>query len=364
MIDFMNVQKPKRIYSLGCEGSKWEIIRNILQENKISLLIDIRRYNKTSGSSFNQRRLEKMCSDLDIEYIHESNLAPSKELIRYINRETAAIHEKYKILYLICKNQYQNNEDLMRDNIRDLREEKREELSAKRLEFVKRFRSEIASGNKTDLCRALIDRSDRPCFFGNEKYNHLNLSCRKVLLEQAIGPKETAIQIIHLREWFYHTGRVHDLRQIFDHVNEEYFEGKLKRSEVAFTWYRLQSGDSQFMFGFFRKPYEVYINAALDTEAVPVYFINAVFYHEMVHYIRYRDGLPSGHSVDFYRKELDFKDAGKAFHYRRGFFEQYLPEIRAELGLAAKAKEDGDEELEALFQKLEQILTGEANGNQ
>jgi len=91
---------------------------------------------------------------------------------------------------------------------------------------------------------------------------------------------------------------------------------------------------------------------------VPEFFINALFYHEIIHYRRFRNGLPYDHTTDFFIDELVFEQAGKTFHFSRHFFSKHLPEIEAEMELAKIQLCDYDKTLDPLFQYIDQIMTG------
>jgi hypothetical protein len=79
-------------------------------------------------------------------------------------------------------------------------------------------------------------------------------------------------------------GRVHDLQRIYDRLNGRYFGNGLK---VPLTWGRgsgrarrggLTFGSYDPVLGLIR------IHPVLDRREVPVYFIESVVYHEMLHH--------------------------------------------------------------------------------
>jgi hypothetical protein len=79
-------------------------------------------------------------------------------------------------------------------------------------------------------------------------------------------------------------GRVHDLRFVYDRLNERFFAGKLR---VPITWGRgsgrarrggLTFGSYDPVLGLIR------IHPVLDRREVPAYFLESVVYHEMLHH--------------------------------------------------------------------------------
>ena len=177
------------------------------------------------------------------------------------------------------------------------------------------------------------------------------------------------VKIVHLHENFYHQGRVYNLRDVFRHVNEHYFDNKLSPREFSFSWSKsLASGEKRFTFGQFRPPNQILMNRDLDVNphVVPEFFINAVFYHEVVHYRRYRDGLDYDHVVDFFVEELKHENAGDKFHFKKDFRQRNYPAIEEEIGevikkemaLARIRTDNYDKALEPLFQYIDQLMTG------
>lgn len=341
------MEKAKRVYSLGHEGSKPYIIRSILHENQITHLIDIRRRNEYRGSPFNQDRVRDLCNDAQVTYVHEPNLSPSPALLREESQKGKLIREMFP----------------GRDKAHRLQRMKAFfEYTEK--EFKGRYVEELEQSGGHKIFAGPLNEAERPCFFSKERYDKLSLSHRKMLLDHCLGRSGLDTKAIHLREWFYHTGRIHDLREAFDHVNRNHFGNKLKRSEVAFSWStRLTGGAHKFIWGQFRAPNLILMNRKLDVSVVPEFFINGVFHHELIHYTRFRDGLDFRHTVDFYVEVLDFGESGKKFWYGKEFFDRHFPEIQEELELAKSGIEDVDKSMEPLFRYIDQIMTGKADSD-
>lgn len=109
-------------------------------------------------------------------------------------------------------------------------------------------------------------------------------------------------------------GRYHDLSEIFQSINEEYFSGRVS---AFITW-----GDKRPRRAAARRTLGSYssisntirINPMLDSGKVPGYFMGLLVYHEMLHADM---GIENGskrrllHSKEFKRREKLFK------HYER-----------------------------------------------
>jgi hypothetical protein len=108
-------------------------------------------------------------------------------------------------------------------------------------------------------------------------------------------------------------GKSHDLREIFDRVNEGYFGGNL--NEVLITWGR-RSGTRKTprtsikLGSYSAQERLVRIHPVLDRAWVPRYFVSYVVYHELVHHvvppIRV-NGYTQLHPPEFLRRERQFR---------------------------------------------------------
>jgi hypothetical protein len=74
-------------------------------------------------------------------------------------------------------------------------------------------------------------------------------------------------------------GRHHDLSELFDRINREYFEGELQRPHVGWSmrnWRR--------QFGCYDPgPNQIVLNRRMDQRGVPRFVVEYVLYHEMLH---------------------------------------------------------------------------------
>ncbi|MBF0456673.1 MAG: SprT-like domain-containing protein [Nitrospirae bacterium] len=110
-------------------------------------------------------------------------------------------------------------------------------------------------------------------------------------------------------------GKYHNLKLIYEAINEEYFNGQLalditwgrRQTKTVYRKRRLGSYDSTGSL--------IRIHPALDKSNVPRYFIEYVVYHEMLHAalgIQVKNGRRSIHGREFKRRERLFRDFDRA----------------------------------------------------
>ena len=107
------------------------------------------------------------------------------------------------------------------------------------------------------------------------------------------------------------TGQVYDLKNMYQALNEEYFDQPLG---LHITWFgeKRRSVGKRVTFGLFHDPLRlIKINRLLDNRHFPDYFVAYVIYHEMLHYVcpTYVDekGQKHIHSKAFKEQEKKFK---------------------------------------------------------
>ena len=115
-------------------------------------------------------------------------------------------------------------------------------------------------------------------------------------------------------------GRYHDLRELFDEINSEYFDNAIdsiitwgsrcSRSAVRRRTLGSYSGGSNI----------IRINPVLDKKTVPRYFVAFVIYHEMLHAAI--GALKRGerrvvHSREFRKRERCFRDYDRAIAWEK-----------------------------------------------
>lgn len=111
-------------------------------------------------------------------------------------------------------------------------------------------------------------------------------------------------------------GNVYDLREVYEYLNDYYFGGVL---DLSITWYGKSyiKNRSRFTFGLYFQPLKlIKIHKMLDSLEIPLYFIEYVIYHEMLHHVcpSYYDesGRNHVHTPEFKKREKTFKDFKKA----------------------------------------------------
>jgi hypothetical protein len=121
------------------------------------------------------------------------------------------------------------------------------------------------------------------------------------LIERRRAPRSTVIRT---------TGRVHDLRLIFDELNRHYFGGEL---ESKITWgrnaHRGRRRSSIRLGSFSVEEDLIRVHPGLDQAWVPALYVGWVVYHEMlhaVHPIRRLNGRLRFHSESFQQDEQRF----------------------------------------------------------
>lgn len=118
-------------------------------------------------------------------------------------------------------------------------------------------------------------------------------------------------------------GEVYDLKEIYDRVNERYFEGKLAL-KICWVGNRQSMPRRKVMFGSYNQEKQlIKIHRRLDQSHVPSHFIDFIVYHEMLHHV-----LPPIRKL-FRRRQIHHA----AFRAREKQFEHYalVQQFRGEL---------------------------------
>jgi hypothetical protein len=122
-------------------------------------------------------------------------------------------------------------------------------------------------------------------------------------------------------------GQAHDLREVYDRLNRRFFAGTL---QVPLTWGRgsgrarrggLTFGSYDPVLGLIR------IHPVLDRRDVPLYFLESVVYHEMLHH--HLGGVPDGAGRTVYHSRA-FRVAEARYPWHRQALEwekQNLPHL-------------------------------------
>ena len=118
-------------------------------------------------------------------------------------------------------------------------------------------------------------------------------------------------------------GAVYNLQEIYDSLNREYFDAKLK---LRISWFG--RGDkaprTRIIFGSYHPHHQlIKVNRLLDKEGVPLHFVRYIVYHEMLHNVhppkRKRRGRHHIHHPEFKAREREFKE----FSLSRAFIEEW-----------------------------------------
>lgn len=115
-------------------------------------------------------------------------------------------------------------------------------------------------------------------------------------------------------------GRFHDLKKIFDDLNNEYFEERITSS---INWGKQSSRRlvrKRLLGSYCGHTNTIRINPVLDRKKTPLYFIKYVVYHEMLHStvraVR-KNGRRLVHNSEFRKRERLFKEYEKAMSWER-----------------------------------------------
>jgi len=107
-----------------------------------------------------------------------------------------------------------------------------------------------------------------------------------------------------------HEGKYFDLRKIFDRLNERHFRGRLRGYKVMWGRRRKHRPKDHFVFGTIQEEDRVIrINPLLDQPFVPLWFLQYVLYHEMLHSVvpdEVYGGRRRVHTDEFNRRERRF----------------------------------------------------------
>ncbi len=105
-------------------------------------------------------------------------------------------------------------------------------------------------------------------------------------------------------------GRYFDLRKIFDKLNARYFRGRLRGYQVIWGRRRKHRPKDYFVFGTIQEEDRIIrINILLDQPFVPLWFLQYVLYHEMLHSVVPDEIVGRRrrvHTEEFNRREQEF----------------------------------------------------------
>ncbi|MBX3158738.1 MAG: hypothetical protein KF773_22405 [Deltaproteobacteria bacterium] len=123
-------------------------------------------------------------------------------------------------------------------------------------------------------------------------------------------------------------GEHHDLRSIFDELNERYFDNRI---DAAITWGartgRPRRRNSIKMGSYSVEDRLIRIHRSLDRAFVPHFFVAWIVFHEMlhqVHDIRVKNGRREFHSKEFLADEAQFEQYDEARSWERRHLDAIL----------------------------------------
>ena len=123
-------------------------------------------------------------------------------------------------------------------------------------------------------------------------------------------------------------GRHFDLRAIFDRLNARYFRGRLRGYKVVWGRRRKHRPKEYFIFGTIQEEDRVIrINPWLDQAWVPLWFLQYVLYHEMLHSVvpdETRRGRRRIHTEEFNRRERKFPSYRRARRWEEENLARFL----------------------------------------
>jgi hypothetical protein len=108
-----------------------------------------------------------------------------------------------------------------------------------------------------------------------------------------------------------------DLRPIFERLNQRYFRGRLRGYKVVWGRRRKHRPRDHFVFGtILEEDRVIRINRALNQPFVPLWFLQYVLYHEMLHSVVPDEPISPGrrrvHTEEFNRREREFRSYRRA----------------------------------------------------
>ncbi len=126
-----------------------------------------------------------------------------------------------------------------------------------------------------------------------------------------------------------HEGTHFDLRPIFDRLNERYFRGRLRGYKVMWGRRRKHRPREYFVFGTIQEEDRVIrINPLLGQPFVPLWFLQYVLYHEMLHSVvpdeSVRGGRRRVHTEEFNRREREFRNYCRARRWEEENLSRFL----------------------------------------
>jgi predicted metal-dependent hydrolase len=174
-----------------------------------------------------------------------------------------------------------------------------------------------------DVVKALgryVARNDRDASLQLSQF--IDINQRKIRRARRRRPAAVTIET---------KGEVHDLQQIYDQLNTEYFDGTI---EARITWgQRAAAGTKKRtrtsikMGSYCMEDKLIRIHPSLDRRFVPRLFVEWVVYHEMLHQkhgVPLIDGRRQFHSPEFMQEEAQYENYERASRWERENLDRIL----------------------------------------
>jgi len=115
-------------------------------------------------------------------------------------------------------------------------------------------------------------------------------------------------------------GKIYHLREIFDALNSEYFQGSISASIGWGKGNSRRAVRKRTLGSYCSAAKTIRINPVLDRRNIPHYFIRFVVYHEMLHSAvkeERKNNRRAMHTPEFRRRERLYRDYEKAMRWER-----------------------------------------------
>ena len=150
-----------------------------------------------------------------------------------------------------------------------------------------------------------------------------------------MAAKKTKRKLAHLRLPMQrqlnlrHEGKYFDLRAIFERLNQRYFRGRLRGYKVMWGRRQKHRPKNYLTFGTIQEEDRVIrINPLLDQPFVPLWFLQYVLYHEMLHSVVPDEVVSRGrrriHTDEFNRRERKFRSYQRARRWEEENLARFL----------------------------------------
>ena len=265
----------KKLYTIGTNGSTPTVFLSALLEHNITHLIDLRSHPNSGFARCNRSAIEKVLAKTNgsLAYSHIPKMPPSQK-----TKQAGMIADDY---------------------LRQM------------------------GSAKFNTLRDLLNNAAVPCLLSSEGIWRVKTSHRKILADHMVANYFPDCEVVHLdgrkvsakalSGLHLYNGSTYNLKDVFHKVNAEYFNTRYNEQDIAFAWEHMLI--PRGILGYYYYPAFIALNSILDHSRIPMTIIEAIMYHEMLHLQLSHDGLPSGHTVEFYLEDAKFKEYAQKFKF-------------------------------------------------